>query len=574
MDNRDFNSAPRRVFQKSDPVSSLIELDLEMMKLLARRAKLVSRLRGGKDHAATPTAVKAEKEVRAAWEKNAVRFSRDEKFSRRFFSLLQELIVDSREESESRSSFNLAPSRRPAAVDLPAPASVMSTRLWAVLAAARGESIRIENAVLNDALLECVKALNQVGASLTWPATGRPGEGALIQSRKGGVGDEDRAGALVFPGAVLYAGEDLLTLYLLVFLALPQTGKVRFTGGAGLKMADLSPLRRFLPDLGARLAHSVPRSCGLPASLEISGVLPDKVLLPSDLPLEGVVALFCAACAWGKDVTIDLAALPARVSLRALAEILPILRACGIDDSLRGTALVLSSRAAQMPVSPAPAADPAICAYLLALPAFAGGYVTLAGAWPRPNPVAEEAARILDTAGLALELGEGRLHAECGPTPRGEAATFDLRDCHPALLPLALALAVAAAKCGRAPGPVLLPDDAQEAALSVDFFARFGLSLSADGALQQEESAPAAQPRDAASVVPWTSPGPYWTMAYALCAYVRPHLRLTNPAIMTELMPSFWALYNALPSPAATPRANAAPESEKPKTTRRRIVTE
>ncbi len=572
MDSRPPKSAPTRAFQKSDPVESLIELDLDIMKLLARRAKLVTRLRGGKDHAATPTAVKAEKEVRSAWEKNAVRFSRDEKFSRRLFALLQELSVDSRDESESRSSFNLAPSRRPVAVDLPAPVSVVSTRLWAALAAARGEETVIENVVLNDALLECVKALNQAGALFTWTVTGRSGEGTLRHARRDAAEGEDESPGLLFPGAVLYAGEDSLTLHLLAFLALARTGKVRFTGGAGLKMADLSPLRRFLPELGARLAHAVPRSCGLPASLEISGELPDHVNLPADLPLEGIWAFLCAACTWNKPVTVDLADLPACVSLRALAEILPILRACGIDDALRGSVLTLNPQSARVPANPALAADPVICAYLLALPAFAGGTVNLNGVWPPSNPQADEAAHILRAAGLGVQLDAGKLRAACDGAASRAATPLDLRGCDPALLPLGLALAVVEAKRGvLLPAPLL--EGEEESALAADFYARFGLCPNEKGMLAPAADGAASPPAQISQIpqIPWTSPGPYWTLGYALCAYVQPNLRLTNPAVMTELMPSFWALYNALPTPPATPAAAVAKESEKPKA-RRRIV--
>jgi hypothetical protein len=38
-------------------------------------------------------------------------------------------------------------------------------------------------------------------------------------------------------------------------------------------------------------------------------------------------------------------------------------------------------------------------------------------------------------------------------------------------------------------------------------------------------------------------------MAYALAAFARPRLKLTNPGIMTALYPRFWALYNTLPEP-------------------------
>lgn len=256
---------------KAEILAELIELDRDIMKLLVRRAKLVNRLRAGKEHAATPAAARAEKEVRTAWEKNAVSFSRDEKFARQLFSLLQEIRVDSQAEAASRSGFNLAPARRPVNVALPGPRSVTATRMFAVLAAWLGNDLVLENVLLNDPLMDTVKALNGAGAGFTWTVGARMGEGTLRHAAP------DRSVSLARDKA-LYIGEEPGTMYLMAFLAASQTGKSRFTGGSGLKMADLSPLRRFLPVLGARLAHSVPKSNGLPASVESSGLLPDHIV--------------------------------------------------------------------------------------------------------------------------------------------------------------------------------------------------------------------------------------------------------------------------------------------------------
>ena len=84
------DSAPDREFsdeQQGDrrlqgAVHALIGLDKDLMKLLARRAVLVSRIRGGRDHAGTPDAIQAEKAVRTAWEAGALAFSKDPRFAR------------------------------------------------------------------------------------------------------------------------------------------------------------------------------------------------------------------------------------------------------------------------------------------------------------------------------------------------------------------------------------------------------------------------------------------------------------------------------------------------------------
>lgn len=532
-------------------VAELVQLDQDVMKLLVRRAKLVSKMRGGRKHAATPQAVKSEKEVRLAWEQNAIRFSRDARFTRQLFSLLQELEMSTRQESEERGTFNLAPARRPVAVDLPGPAAVRATRLWATLAAASGSALQLDQVLLGDALIEHVKALNQAGAHLSWTA-----DSSLANA--GGA-------PLVFADKVFYAGEDTLTFHLLAFMAAGHTGKVRFTGGSALKMADLTPLRRFLPLLGARLAHSVPKSTGLPAAIEASGAVPEQVTLPADLPLDALSALFCAAATWPRPVRFDLSGLPAATSAQALAEVLPLLRSCGMEAAVHGTELRLDPALRRVPEKPALPLDPAVSVYLLALPAFAGGNVTLRGLWDPHCPEAPEAATLLRSIGLTLELtpdavrvalSEGSAQATAFSRP------LDCQDLPEHLRPLGLALAALAAlrSLTPVPAPLLGPD--LDPAMAQDFLDQLGLIM-ADGQLQKSD--PASQ-----EAVHWSCPGPYWGMAFALCAYVRPHLHLINPAAVTDVMPSFWALYNSLPTPSLRGKA----KEDKAAPARRRIITE
>ena len=68
----------------------------------------------------------------------------------------------------------------------------------------------------------------------------------------------------------------------------------------------------------------------------------------------------------------------------------------------------------------------------------------------------------------------------------------------------------------------------------------------------------------------WASPTPHWSMGLALAAFVRTGLKLSNPGNVTELMPSFWNLYNGLPSPDLSRKPKVAEEDDKP--VRRRII--
>lgn len=543
---------------KTELVADLISLDRDIMKLLVRRAKLVTRLRGGKEHAASPAAANAEKEVRTAWERNAASFSRDEKFARQLFTLLQEVRVDSQLESAARGGFNLAPSRRPVAVNLPGPRSVTSVRMFAALAAWFGEGLVLDNVLLNDPLMDSVKAFNSAGAGFSWAAGARTGEGSLRHAASGG-------GVSLFTDRALYIGEDLMTMYLMSFLAAAKTGKARFTGGSGLKMADLSPLRRFLPELGARLAHSVPKSNGLPGNVEASGLLPASVTVPADFPREGVMALFCAAAAWRGKITIDCAALPLPLFTSAYAECLPVLRVCSVEGGVSGTVVTIDSTRATLPETSVTAAcplDATLSGYLLALPAFAGGTVTLSGAWEPTLPLAAPALGMLVLGGLRVAVDENGVHASVDADAREFEGPLDLKDTDAALLPLGLAIAVRHAMRKKADAPLPILPESADAAIVEGFCRHLGF-LCREGVI----SFVAGMERDEKS--PWSAPTPEWAFAYALCAYDCPNIQLTNPSVVASLMPSFWAFFNALPDPSEEKKAPAKEEK-----TRRRIRTE
>lgn len=535
---------------KSGIVTDIIELDRELMKLLVRRTKLVGKLRGGKEHAATPAASRAEKEVRTAWEKNAVSFSRDTNFARRLFSLLQEIRVDSREDAESRPAYNLSPARRPVKVEIAGPLSVTGSQMFSVLAAALGHEMRLDNVMLNDPLMDTVKALNNAGAGFSWVVGSRLGEGTLTHAPSG------KPFSMATERA-MYIGEELFTMYLMAFLAAGRTGRARFTGGSGLKMADLSPLRRFLPELGARFGHSVPKSNGLPGGVEASGLIPDAITLPADLPREGVMALFCVAATWRKSVRIDCGALPLPLFTSALAECLPVLRACGVADGIQGTVVTVDAANAAVPAVPSCPMDPLLAAYLLALPVFAGGRVALAGEWDAMLPSAQEAMTLLTSEKLSVTADECGI-SSVEDVERSGAKVRDFSQCDERMIPLGLAFT--ANEVLRTKSEIAMPalPEGFDMTLAESFFEHAGVSV------RGGNLSPAAA-EGAAS--PWTSPSPVWSFAYALCAYNCPNIRLTNHTAVTALMPSFWALYNALPDPSEKK------EPVKEEKTRRRIIS-
>lgn len=146
-------------------IAELRELDRDLIKMIARRSRMLTRLpnAGTSDH---------ERELRTSWEENASAVSRDPKLIRQIFALLQEVEV-APADMEQPSAFNLAPARKALAVELPAPASDRLPRVRMVLAASGATECTLHGVPLNGPVMECLKGLNQVGARLRWEEDGR-----------------------------------------------------------------------------------------------------------------------------------------------------------------------------------------------------------------------------------------------------------------------------------------------------------------------------------------------------------------------------------------------------------------
>lgn len=548
-------------------VGALIDLDRDLMKLLVRRATLVSRIRGGRDHAASAAAVQAEKAVRTAWENGALAFSKDPRFSRQLFALLQDLKVLTKEQSENSGAFSLAPPKQPVEGSIAGPADSRTAQMYIALAACLGKSISLQTVPLSEALTDTVKACSQIGADASY----QKGNAAL------GEVSVSAGKAVSFAGKSLYLGDDLFTLCLMALLCLGQPGVCRLNGGARLKAADLSVLRQVLPMFGARLAHVVPRSQGLPASLESSGLIPPHVVLPAELPLEAVCALLLAPMVWNVPVTFNLAALPAAVATTALAEVGPLHRACGADVESRGSNLSFTPAPLHIPEQPQLPLDPVLSAYLLALPAFVGGSMGLKGCWSAYLPRACEAEQLLSWAGLSLCIEAEGISATV-------SADAVLRPVHcnslsPELGPLFLVLAarrhLLAGKTPPLSQVAPFPADDTQEDIAQEFCERLGLQY-AKGELASPVAGPSEHGKQNDEQRAWFSPDAYWSMALALGAFLKPGLQLANPGSVTEVMPPFWRIYNSLPQPVDPARETrtAQQESSHDKPARRRLIAD
>jgi 5-enolpyruvylshikimate-3-phosphate synthase len=549
---------------------ALIALDKELMKLLVRRATLVSRIREGRDQAVTPAAVRAEKEVRLAWEAGAVDFSRDPVFARQLFNLLQDIKVLNREQARNAGVFTLQPPRGPVSGVLSGPADIRAATMRILAASCLGSSLRLEKLLPAPALIDTVKSCARAGVAAACEYTGDGFASVKV----------DPGPALAPGGRTLFVGDDSLTAHIMIFTALKQSGILRLNGGGRLKAADLSALRRTLPLFGARMAHVVPHSRGLPAVLECSGALPAQVDVPADLPLDALSALLFAPPFWNVPIRINLAAVPALTAAHALAEVRPLHETLGADAETAGMCLEYRPASLSLPEKVAVPLDPVLSAFLLSLPFFAGGAVTLEGEWPEQMPPALEALRMLNHAGLELERDVACIRARASGKPSAFRAWSEGLSCGPSRGPAPLFLAMCAAGPKAAKGDAefaLRLFEGEEQEQAGEFLSRAGVSGGVAAAHASGRSgidnSPAA----------WTCPDAYWGMAYALAAFAGPGLRLANPGTVSEVMPTFWKLFNNLPElkdplPVSVPAkdtlsvsAPAHEEAAQPQAGRRRI---
>ena len=521
-------------------LGELLDLDNDILHLVMRRAQLVARMRhNGR------LAPETEKTIRTAWESKAARMARDNRLSRDLFVLLQSIEPLSREEEE-QGYFNLAPSSEAVDIRIPAPSDTVAGRMWLAVAAAAGQMTKVMRMPLTDAVVSGVKALNQIGGQLWWEENGD------VQSRggKGLVRNLDK---------VIHIGDDAFNLWLVIALCAGMPSRLKLTGESSLRFVDLAPLRRFLPQMGVRLTNVIPSQDGLPIRLECSGMMPRELRLADDLPEDFIAAMVLASPFWETQCRLIL---PEKEP-RLLGQVLGILSSCGARVTREGREVLVERGEFSVPAEPVVPMDASIAATILMFPGFNGGQAVLEGVWghSKAHGLVE---KMLRGAGLNVKYGSGE--TVCSgkeretSVPAAEIMAEIIASC-PQLLPLASVIMAAAVHEGAS---VVLPELAEEERhLITAFLVRCGVDEE-DGRLKVSDT-----------VIPgtWVAPNAQWAMAYALCAFLRPNLHLSNPGVMTALFPPFWTLYNTLPHPVLKRRVEKeADDEEKP--VRRRVIAQ
>ncbi len=532
-----FRPRTDRAPSRKGELGAIMDLDNDILHLVMRRAQMLARLRrGGR------LAPETEKTLRTAWEGKAARLARDNRLSRDLFVLLQTIEPLTRMEEE-QGYYNLSPNGEAVDIRIPAPSDTVAARCWLAVAAATGQTTSVSRVPLTDAVVSGVKALNQIGGQLWWEENGD------VQSRggKGLVRNMDK---------VIHIGDDAFNLWLVIALCVGMPARLKLTGDSSLRFLDIAPLRHFLPQLGVRLTNVIPSQDGLPVRMECSGLMPRQIRLADDLPEDFVAALVLASPFWETECRLTLP----EHEPRLLPLVLDVLSGCGLKVVRNGRDISVERGEISVPAAPVVCMDACVAASVLMFPGFNGGRAVLEGVWgkSRAHGLVE---KILQGAGLSVKYGSaavecsGKTSETSAPAP--EVVKDVLAFC-PELLPLCTVIMAAAAHEGST---VSLPELAEEDRhLVTAFLARCGVGEK-DGALcPVEETVPGS----------WVAPSAQWAMAYALGAFLKPNLHLSNPGVMTGLFPAFWNMYNTLPRPELKRKAEQETEDAKP--ARRRVI--
>ncbi|WP_051202655.1 chorismate mutase [Desulfovibrio aminophilus] len=528
------------VFEKR--LGEIKELDGRILELLARRAALLGRETAWRRSRGKPsTDPGLEKQVWGAWEEASRLHGLDTKLLRQLFGVVNFFgrgpMKTARKQSDP---FGLAPRQMPVDLDLPAPRSLDAARMWALMAAASGRPLTLNQAVLNDPLVELVKALNQAGARLSWTDDGL--EAAAGQA------------PLTFEDKLLFAGETPFTFFALLAQALRGAGRCKFAGGPELKLMDVGPLNRVLPALGARLISLNPHAPGLPARLECGGDMDGSLDLPDDLPAAFAVALALSAWAYPRGLVLRFR--PGSPAAEDLPGAVAVLNACGLSARLEDGRCTVPPGEPKIPARPELPPDPVLCAYLLAMPAFTGGRARLSGPWKAEAPLGGDLGLGLTALGLTLALEDGVLVSTKGAPDGRPDVDFGRRA---ELFPLALVLGLASER----PCRVAAPADLDALGQAAEMLERLGASF------EIENGAVLLTPGPLTWSDSYAAPGPYCILALSLIAWLRRGIAVDNPGELTAVWPRFWNLYNALPTGRSAEPARTERTKDEPKKPRR-----
>ncbi len=525
-ERRPFREREGRTSRFRENTDNLFAIDKEILHLLFKRAEFLQQVK--RDNRVEPA---LEKKLRASWERGAARVTRDPRIGRDFFNLLQQIepipLVDG-----VPMYFNLAPVFTSAKIDITAPVCSRQLRIFLAIAAATGANTCFQ-VDLSQTMMSAIKAFNQLGGQLWWEGDGK------VFSRGG-------EGITRHIDRVIPVGEDPFSFYLALSMALLVPSRLKFVGDGNLRFLSTLELRKFLPQLNARMSVVIPGHDGIPVRAESVGMLPQSIHFPSTIPADFIISLILISVArQDAEDSLDFAIDNHPEADRILSEVLSVLDELDIPNTSEKEGKVL--KISFTVVEPSfndnlkIELEPKVAATLLAIPAFVGGKAILKGAF---NEADENYINFLKSSGLSIEIEDMQIIAE----RKGNALLQPDYASSPSY-PLALIFAALSTYNGYDVQFPQSPDEIEED-IAKSFLEQVGIAVNNDGKL--EKVAPNANP--------WFVPNAEWGLALSLAAYIRPHIRITNPDIVSAIYPTFWKVYNTLG--ASNGQASISAENE------------
>lgn len=501
----------------------LAEIDRRITSLLTTRTNLLARAAlSRKSKKVGVTDPNQEKKLWQAWCDTAKSDNLDLQLLKKIFHLANNLAYARAERNaSSEKPLCLFPRRQPVNVNLDAPRDQILRSMMFVLGATSSSPLDIALCQGSSNSIELINALNLCGFHVAY----RDGQCTTAP-----------VSTWTMDNKVIYAGQSKFHLFLLLCLSLGRVNRVKITGATKLKLHDLRPVQDFLPQLGARLTIVEPHSFGVPVRIESSGQVPSEIIVPAGLSKKFILALVVAATTFNKECTLQLHASYAnskilRKGIDFLQQHIPEIQFDGIRVIIPATMPEFRFSRVDIPV------DPLLSLYLLSLPFFTEGKVSLQGKWPTQDLHVQEVLDILFEFGLRIEVGPECISSHMGKRPNKIAV--DLVSC-PEYLPLFFSLALGLnARCS-----LTMDTDHEDVAHALDLLENIGVQHTLEPGILT------LLPSEKKSYdMYWQSPGPYWTLAGALISFIRPGLCIANADNILSAWPWFWKTFMNLPEP-------------------------
>jgi len=507
--------------QKLSLNEELRQVEKKLLSLIQKRTRLLAKIASNRmEQNKSPVDTQLEKNLWNLWKAHLQ--GENQRFFRQLFSLLNNTSYAKAATSKtSDKPFCLFPKTKPVDFLGPAPLHLNQAQIVLVLAAFSSTETHLSPFPLNDPLVEQIKALNQMGASISWEENSlHAGPGQITLDNKS-----------------IFLGESEFNLYLSIALGLFQAGSCRLTAGPGLKILNLKPLQDFLPQLGARLTSIEPQSYNLPARLESSGKVPKEIILPQNVnPLLGL-SLILAAIGLGQKLKLSF-----KKPFSFLEDLIHLSKSWNLPlEQQNNTILVQAKNKILTPAGFKLDADPILSGYILVLPYLLTGRVKLNGTWPTYSSEAKLIQVFFDY--LKINFVPEELKTSFQGSKVNEF-NFDVEQ-NERLFPLALAVAIAHKHKSiiyhQLQGKEVLEHGCDLLrTLGFDFYSHPEyLELEFKNSSSKEKNL-------------WVSPSPIWTLSYALISFAFKGICMENPGSITYLWPNFWKVFQAISSETKT----------------------